>query len=573
MSRLQTDLAPEPLAGGLREWSSDGPVAALDGVLAELDSWLAATSLLPDEETRRRLREQAALVAERREHLLSPLLIAIIGGTGVGKSTLLNALAGREVALASARRPCTQEVTVYHHAADALALDPALASTAQRVEHRREELRDKLLIDTPDYDSTDLAHRRRMQEVLQVADVVIFVTTAEKYADLAGTAWLQRFAAGRQYLFVLNRADENPGPEIVADYRTRLATLGFADPRVMLLSARDAAAAKQSLADLPSGFADLERVLADELDTKRRRALKEANLGELVRRLLRLVAAAVPADLAERLESWQAAGEAAYGTLRRDLAERLYPRLLGDARLAHHIEYWFGTGFGGPVGALLTLVYGLRAALSPVYPRLWELSEAPDLGLLDSDEEADRVAARVAATGARLRALAVEAGLPAGADALPQESELVSRTLAQKVDDRLRQALGRQVRAARGSTPLGARLFSLLLNVPVTVALLAAPAWFLWDRLGALLGQPVLPGGAYWQAVGLVLALYLGAAMLLAQWAVRRRSRYFLQDLREMVGHGLDEVFRHRLLGRLGDHLTRLRAERAALTALAQQVH
>ena len=58
-------------------------------------------------------RETAATLAEaarnRREHLSGVIVVAIAGGTGSGKSSLLNALAGGEIASTSAHRPHTDK--------------------------------------------------------------------------------------------------------------------------------------------------------------------------------------------------------------------------------------------------------------------------------------------------------------------------------------------------------------------------------------------------------------------------------------------------------------------------------
>ncbi len=54
--------------------------------------------------------DATAVLAEARERLGFPsnaYLLALVGGTGVGKSSVLNALAGSEVSRASARRPTT----------------------------------------------------------------------------------------------------------------------------------------------------------------------------------------------------------------------------------------------------------------------------------------------------------------------------------------------------------------------------------------------------------------------------------------------------------------------------------
>ena len=43
----------------------------------------------------------------------SAYVLALVGGTGVGKSTLLNAIAGENVSVASARRPTTSDAVAW----------------------------------------------------------------------------------------------------------------------------------------------------------------------------------------------------------------------------------------------------------------------------------------------------------------------------------------------------------------------------------------------------------------------------------------------------------------------------
>src|SRR3954454_15125160 len=73
--------------------------------------------------------------------LEKPLLVVMLmGGTGVGKSTLLNALAGGDIAQASFARPTTRDPVVYFHAkVQAHRLDPALQH-CRLAQHDRSEL-------------------------------------------------------------------------------------------------------------------------------------------------------------------------------------------------------------------------------------------------------------------------------------------------------------------------------------------------------------------------------------------------------------------------------------------------
>src|SRR5437016_2739896 len=149
-----TDVAvhPEPLLRTL--------APALRQLHDRLRNWLDARHCFPISTLTRATLEGLATDLKRQAVGLDvdrPLLvIMLMGGTGVGKSTLLNAMAGGTIAQASYVRPTTRDPVVYYHEwVHPERLDPALRQ-CRLAPHDRPGLEEKIIVDTPDLDSNDL---------------------------------------------------------------------------------------------------------------------------------------------------------------------------------------------------------------------------------------------------------------------------------------------------------------------------------------------------------------------------------------------------------------------------------
>ena len=184
-----------------------------------------------------------------------PLLLAILGGTGTGKSTLVNGLVGAELSATSFRRTFTNGPVAIAGRAEAipagwLGIDVHVAER-EAVPVRGEAGRLVLvpcdhpltarvsLIDTPDLDGDQPSHYAVADLVFRWADAVLFVVTPEKYQM---TEWPGYARLARRYrlpaIFVMNKCENSA---VVEDFRDQLDERGWAGARVFAVPRDDAA--------------------------------------------------------------------------------------------------------------------------------------------------------------------------------------------------------------------------------------------------------------------------------------------------------------------------------------------
>ncbi|MGY5766160.1 dynamin family protein [Brachybacterium sp. DNPG3] len=208
-------------------------------------------------------------VIPRLESLDAPLLVVVGGSTGAGKSTLVNSLVGEEVSRSGAIRPTTRRPVLLHHPADEAwftgrRILPGLArvrggdgtggadgtgaegdlapSTSLELRSLEAVPRGLALLDAPDIDSVAIGNRELARQLLRAADLWLFVTTANRYAD--AIPWeVLRTAAARDVTVdvVMNRIPDVPGvaEELEEDLRAMLAREGVPATRLLLVPETD----------------------------------------------------------------------------------------------------------------------------------------------------------------------------------------------------------------------------------------------------------------------------------------------------------------------------------------------
>lgn len=162
-----------------------------------------------------------------------PLVAGLFGGTGVGKSTLLNRLAAEPIARASAERPTSRDITLYVHRSISVdKLPDTFPMERMRTSiHSNEQYRHVLFIDMPDFDSVESSNRDLVDLWLPHLDVVLYVVSPERYRDDQGWRLLLKHGREHAWLFVMNHWDR-ADPAQLEDFRAQLAGAGLNNPMI-----------------------------------------------------------------------------------------------------------------------------------------------------------------------------------------------------------------------------------------------------------------------------------------------------------------------------------------------------
>ncbi len=174
-------------------------------------------------------------------------VVALAGATGSGKSSTFNALTGTDLAVVGVRRPTTSQAMACSWGAESAEelLDWLAIPRRHALEpapERAAALDGLVLLDLPDHDSTELAHRTEVDRLVQLVDMLIWVVDPQKYADAAlHDRYLKPLAQHAEVMMVLlNQADKLTVAErerCLTDLRRLLDSEGLGRVQILAVSA------------------------------------------------------------------------------------------------------------------------------------------------------------------------------------------------------------------------------------------------------------------------------------------------------------------------------------------------
>lgn len=298
-------------------------LTAVDAARSLTHALEESLSAIPDGsrgDAQRALRRLQDVVLPRLEDADAPVLVVVGGSTGSGKSTLVNSLLGRNVSRAGAVRPTTRRPVLIcsPQQRDWFMSDRVLPRLAKSEGSGGDSL-DAItiaveetlwptvgIVDAPDIDSVEDGNRRLASELLDGADLWVFVTTAARYAD--AVAWKHLEEAGSRGLrvaIVLNRVPVGAAEEVREDLASLARQRGLGEVMIVTVEEQPLTDGRLPAAAIAPIGAYLESI---GRDAQERAAIVRRSLSGAVSSSLQETAHALEAAR-ERNREFEAASE------------------------------------------------------------------------------------------------------------------------------------------------------------------------------------------------------------------------------------------------------------------------
>ncbi len=498
-------------------------------------------------DAQRALRRLQDVVLPRLEDADAPLLIVVGGSTGSGKSTLVNSLLGRNVSRAGAVRPTTRRPVLIcsPQQRDWFMSDRVLPRLAKSEGSGGDSL-DAItiaveetlwptvgIVDAPDIDSVEDGNRRLASELLDGADLWVFVTTAARYAD--AVAWKHLEEAGSRGLrvaIVLNRVPVGAAEEVREDLASLARQRGLGEVMIVTVEEQPLTDGRLPAAAIAPIGAYLESI---GRDAQERAAIVRRSLSGAVSSSLHETAHALEAarernrefeaaseDVRQLISSYarEASSSSSDDVLRGEVSARI-AEVLGSWDMTKTVSRVFSGLSSRLMGAIRgqaapdvqvqrDLTGGLAQRLADQYHRAWQESVRRARSLVDTssfDEFLD-------------------------VDAVAQRARRVAQEWTSEVTE--------LIRAQAESSRVSGRMLAGGINV-VTVSLMVAA----FTMTGGLTGVEVGIAGASAALSQTVLEAYFGERTVRslaeqARDALERLAAASLSDVVEPVSALLD---------------------------------
>lgn len=278
MSSVSADAAAFPEGGAGQQIHDD-----VKEMAAALD---VAGDRVP-QEVEAKARADLRTVTKRLALGVDYTVVALVGGTGSGKSSLFNALSSLEFADVGVIRPTTARAAACIWGSKAMALlDFLQVATDRRIQREsaldgdaEDHLAGLVLLDLPDHDSVEETHAEQVNRLLPLIDMLIWVVDPQKYADnVLHEQYLKALSARHEAMtVVINQVDTLPASahqQVHDDVARLLMEDGLGDVPIQMVSARTGQGVdevRSALGTLIAGESVAARTARDEVSAVQRR--------------------------------------------------------------------------------------------------------------------------------------------------------------------------------------------------------------------------------------------------------------------------------------------------------------